>query len=79
MRPLWREIFANIDSFIHAKDRYSTVATESAPKLAHFSVHDTTIIQLMATLGDRVWNSTDWPPYASMMIIEVRILLNKFV
>jgi hypothetical protein len=36
------------------------------------SGHDSTIYPLMTSLGERVWNATDFPPYASMMIIEVR-------
>ncbi len=36
-----------------------------------FSGHDSTIYPLMASLGERVWNATDYPPYASMMLIEV--------
>lgn len=38
------------------------------------SAHDSTIVALMTSLGPRVWNLTDFPFYASMMIIEVRIL-----
>ena len=42
------------------------------PKLAVFSGHDTTVMPLLASLGPHLWNDTDWPPYASMLLIEVR-------
>lgn len=36
------------------------------------SAHDSTIYPLMTSLGEKVWNATDFPAYASMMILEVR-------
>ena len=46
--------------------------TESAESFSLFSGHDSTIYPLMASLGEKVWNATDFPAYASMMLIEVR-------
>mmetsp|Transcript_6453 Transcript_6453/g.13323 ORF Transcript_6453/g.13323 Transcript_6453/m.13323 type:complete len:594 (+) Transcript_6453:145-1926(+) len=42
-----------------------------------FSGHDSTIYPLMSTLGERVWNATDFPPYASMMLIETHEVIDK--
>ena len=47
---------------------------ESTEDFALFSAHDSTIYSLMSSLGEKVWNATDFPPYASMMLIEVNDL-----
>ena len=44
---------------------------ESEKPFNLFSAHDSTVYPLMTTLGERVWNATDFPAYASMMLIEV--------
>ncbi len=44
---------------------------ESQEPFSLFSGHDSTVFPLMASLGEKVWNATDFPAYASMMIIEV--------
>lgn len=65
MGPLWSEILDNIRAIINPDDR------QPPPnRLALFSGHDTTILPLLVTLGPDVWDG-QWPPYASMMIIEV--------
>ena len=66
MGPLWSEILDNIQPIINANDR-----TPPPNRLALFSGHDTTLLPLLISLGSNVWNG-EWPPYASMMIIEVR-------
>ena len=66
MGPLWSEILENIRPIINPDDR------QPPPnRLALVSGHDTTILPLLVTLGPGVWDG-QWPPYASMMIIEVR-------
>jgi hypothetical protein len=66
MGPLWSEILENIRPIINPDDG------QSPPnRLALVSGHDTTILPLLVTLGPGVWDG-QWPPYASMMIIEVR-------
>jgi ubiquitin-like domain-containing CTD phosphatase 1 len=49
------------------------------PKLAVFAGHDTTIMPLLASLGPELWNDTDWAPYASMLVIEVRSMYGHCV
>ena len=66
MGPLWAEILNNIQPIINADDR-----GPPAHRLALFSGHDTTILPLLVSLGPDVWDG-EWPPYASMMIIEVQ-------
>ena len=60
MGPLWSEILEVKDQHPHQF-------------LSLFSAHDSTIYPLLLSLGGtKVWNvSTDFPPYASMMILEV--------
>merc|ERR1712045_664371 len=65
MSPLWKEILYHIKSVVsNGKDNNNN-------KLHLIAGHDTTIIPLMASLGQKLWNETDWPEYASMMIIEI--------
>ena len=47
------------------------------PKLALFSGHDTTLMPILATLGENVWDGTDWAPYASMLQIEIHEITNS--
>jgi Histidine phosphatase superfamily (branch 2) len=68
---LWAEIMTNINPFL---SQSGSSGDSPAPKFALFSGHDTTIIPLLASLDPGLWNSTDWAPYASMVLIEVRFL-----
>jgi hypothetical protein len=77
--PLWFEIMANIDPILNGEADQGGEREKPPPKLAVFSGHDTTIMPLLASLGPNVWNDTQWPPYASMMIIEVRVLRSRHV
>lgn len=73
MGPLWKEIMANIlpivDSTNNAAASSGTLVTP--PKLALFSGHDTTLMPILATLGEDVWSGKEWAPYASMIQIEI--------
>lgn len=71
--PLWAEIHANLAV---AADKGAEVG--SFPAFALFSAHDSTILQLMSSLGPLVFNATDFPPYASMMIIEIHEIAGGF-
>mmetsp|Transcript_34102 Transcript_34102/g.71806 ORF Transcript_34102/g.71806 Transcript_34102/m.71806 type:complete len:661 (+) Transcript_34102:248-2230(+) len=75
MGPLWKEIMANILPIVDSAN-YPSSGTP-LPKLALFSGHDTTLMPLLATLGDKVWSGTDWPPYASMIQIEIHEITNS--
>ena len=67
MAPLWTEIMDNIRPWLQD----SNEGDSDAPKLAIFSGHDTTLMPLLASIGPKLWNEEDWPPYASMLLIEV--------
>eukprot|EP00584_Thalassiosira_punctigera_P025375 CAMPEP_0172576440 /NCGR_PEP_ID=MMETSP1067-20121228/137726_1 /TAXON_ID=265564 ORGANISM="Thalassiosira punctigera, Strain Tpunct2005C2" /NCGR_SAMPLE_ID=MMETSP1067 /ASSEMBLY_ACC=CAM_ASM_000444 /LENGTH=655 /DNA_ID=CAMNT_0013369111 /DNA_START=103 /DNA_END=2070 /DNA_ORIENTATION=- len=69
MGPLWKEIMANILPIVDSANNPSSGTPP--PKLALFSGHDTTLMPILATLGDEVWSGTDWAPYASMLQIEI--------
>ena len=71
MAPLWAEIMENISPTLNGNSAEEMSTRTLPPKLALFSGHDTTLIPLLASLGPKLWNDKDWPPYASMMIIEV--------
>jgi len=75
MGPLWKEIMANILPIVDSANNPSSGTPP--PKLALFSGHDTTLMPLLATLGDKVWSGTDWPPYASMIQIEIHEITNS--
>jgi Histidine phosphatase superfamily (branch 2) len=72
MGPLWNEILLNVQLAI-ATDHQSTKSDgpTSSPKLAYYSGHDSTISQLLSSLGSKVWELTDEVPYASLMVLEV--------
>jgi len=72
--PLWYEIMKNINAYLKEDDDDVAV---TAPRLALFAGHDTTLMPLLASLGPHLWNDTDWPPYASMILIEVRYMHEK--
>ena len=40
----------------------SSSGTPPPPKLGLFSGHDTTLMPILATLGDKVWPGTEWVP-----------------
>lgn len=64
MSALWMEILDHINPVMDPNQDHV--------KMSLYSGHDSTIIPLMASLGGKMWNNTDFPYYASMMIIEVR-------
>lgn len=70
MAPLWYEVITTIKGVVK---RNSTVCCPLRPpsKFALFSGHDTTIMPMLAALGPRLLDDGDWPPYASMVIIEI--------
>jgi hypothetical protein len=74
MAPLWLEIMENIVPWLREED-----FEVETPRLAVFSGHDTTIMPLLASLGPKLWNDTDWAPYASMLVIEVRSMYGHCV
>jgi hypothetical protein len=65
MGPLWYEIMQHINHVIDEK---------TAPKMALFAGHDTTLMPLLASLGPELWKDTEWAAYASMMVIEVGLM-----
>jgi len=69
MGPLWKEIMANILPIIDSAN--NPPSDTPPPKLALFSGHDTTLMPILATLGDKVWDGTEWSPYASMIQLEI--------
>ena len=74
MAPLWLEILRNIEPILNASatdDAANELDVEDV-RLALFSGHDSTLNALMASL--ELWNTTDFPSYASMLIIEVSVL-----
>jgi len=71
MGPLWKEIMSNIVPIVSANHSLSGTPP---PKLALFSGHDTTLMPILATLGEKVWSGTEWAPYASMILIEIHVI-----
>ena len=75
--PMWAEMLSNILPFVPVVSWIEIVPQmkerlrEPAPKLALFSAHDTTILPLLATLGQDVWDGVEWANYASMVVIEL--------
>jgi len=67
MGPLWYEIMKNIYPFISENESTG----EKDVKLAVFAGHDTTIMPLLAALSPDLWPDNDWPPYASMVLLEI--------
>jgi Histidine phosphatase superfamily (branch 2) len=77
MRPLWYEILKNIKPWITENDsnggasKTTTNEENKKVKLALFSGHDTTLMPLLASLSPDLWGDMDWPPYASMVLLEI--------
>mmetsp|Transcript_17336 Transcript_17336/g.26166 ORF Transcript_17336/g.26166 Transcript_17336/m.26166 type:complete len:900 (+) Transcript_17336:1013-3712(+) len=75
--PLWMNILSNmipnfpIDAWKELIPELEIGMKESSPKLALVSGHDGTLLPLLATLGEDVYNGEDWSPYASMILIEL--------
>lgn len=67
--PLWSEIIDHI--YPHIDENNNNI---NKTLLSIFSGHDTTLIPLLISLGTNVWDGI-WPPYASMMIIEIHEVL----
>lgn len=65
---------ANIAPIVDSS--HSPSPSAPLPKLALFSGHDTTLMPMLATLGDKVWSGTEWAPYASIILIEIHEILN---
>jgi hypothetical protein len=75
MGPLWLEIMSNILQIVGSDNQPSSSSDMPPPKLALFSGHDTTLMPILSTLGDKVW-SGEWSPYASMLQIEIHEVLD---
>eukprot|EP00984_Skeletonema_dohrnii_P014009 scaffold5861_cov98-Skeletonema_dohrnii-CCMP3373.AAC.7 len=76
MGPLWLEIMSNILQIVDANHHPPTSSGMPPPKLALFSGHDTTLMPILATLGEQVWSGKEWSPYASMLQIEIHEVLD---
>jgi len=71
MGPLWAEILPNLQYAAGRISKNDICCPPRPPsKLAIFSGHDTTLMPLLASLGPRVFDGA-WPPYASMIAIEM--------
>ena len=77
MGPLWAEIMDHILPVVN-DDSNTNDRTRPPAKLAVYSGHDTTIMAILSSLGPKVWSGKEWPPYASMILIEVRVFLFLF-
>ena len=75
MGPLWAEILEHIVPVLKKSDEAEQGERERPPsKMALYSGEDTTIIQLLSSLG--VWSIESWPPYASMVVIEIHEMVD---
>jgi hypothetical protein len=71
MGPLWAEIMDHIDPVL--SDEMETKDRSRPPaKLAIYSGYDSTIMEVLSSLG--AWVGEEWPPYASMVLLEVCIM-----
>jgi len=73
--PLWAEIVDHIPPSILGGNMTRT-GRHPPTKLAVYSGYDSTIMQLLASLGEDVWDGLVWPPYASMLLVEIHELLD---
>jgi hypothetical protein len=69
MGPLWAEIMDHILPVVNENDQEDRGRPPA--KLAIYSGHDTTIMMILESLGSKVKANIEWPPYASMILIEV--------
>jgi len=78
MGPLWLEIMSNILQIVDYSNDHPSSSSSGVPppKLALFSGHDTTLMPILATLGEQVWSGKEWSPYASMLQIEIHEVLD---
>ncbi len=75
--PLWNEILSGLLVYTNA-NRYELHKAwpdlRPKSKFSLYSAHDTTIMTLLASLGGDLYDSSSsdaWPPYASMLNIEL--------
>eukprot|EP00588_Corethron_pennatum_P002588 CAMPEP_0194301648 /NCGR_PEP_ID=MMETSP0169-20130528/61909_1 /TAXON_ID=218684 /ORGANISM="Corethron pennatum, Strain L29A3" /LENGTH=502 /DNA_ID=CAMNT_0039051913 /DNA_START=93 /DNA_END=1598 /DNA_ORIENTATION=+ len=71
MGPMYADIVAGLDGMT-ADDGAKTkedMAKKNVPMLHFYSGHDTTLMPMLASLGDSLWDGV-WSPYASYMVIE---------
>ena len=77
--PLWVEILSNIlpflDKDLELLNNTVIKGTHPPPKLALFSGHDSTVLPLLATLGEDVWDGASWAPYASVLVSTLHLFL----
>jgi Histidine phosphatase superfamily (branch 2) len=78
LAPLWYEIMQNINPYLEGapQGQDKSQVNIKAPRFALFSGHDTTIMPLLASLDTKLWNDTDWAPYASLMVIEIHEVID---
>ena len=62
MGPLWYEIMSNISPIVNPPPTKDGSNKNPPPKFALFSGHDTTLMPLLASLGDKVWSGLEWAP-----------------
>eukprot|EP00542_Grammatophora_oceanica_P022142 CAMPEP_0194036752 /NCGR_PEP_ID=MMETSP0009_2-20130614/9116_1 /TAXON_ID=210454 /ORGANISM="Grammatophora oceanica, Strain CCMP 410" /LENGTH=639 /DNA_ID=CAMNT_0038678635 /DNA_START=42 /DNA_END=1961 /DNA_ORIENTATION=- len=67
MGPLWAEIIEQLEPSVGVS------ALPPQNKMAIYAGHDSTLIPLMETMG--IWDGA-WPPYASMLILEMHELID---
>jgi hypothetical protein len=73
MGPLWAEILEHIVPVLEENEDEED-RQRPPSKMAVYSGHDTTLIQLLSSLG--VWDPADWPPYAAIMLIEIHEMVD---
>jgi len=75
--PLWVNILSNILAHVPVSTWQNIIPQMKSevrsppPTLALFSGHDTTILPILASLGENVWDGQTWAPYASMIVMEI--------
>lgn len=87
MGPVWAEIMSNVRPHAEGSSSAereqppvgsgeSSPSGSAPPKMALFSAHDSTITQLLVSLGSEVWDG-QWTPYAGAMVIEIHELTSR--
>jgi Histidine phosphatase superfamily (branch 2) len=73
--PLWYEIIQQWRSVMLvpavADDNDNDNDHDRIPKLHIISGHDTTIMPLLAALDPNLWPDSEWPAYASLLVMEL--------